>query len=116
MGVMKIPYITATVDEPGPHARATGDKFWSRIQEPLAVDACWTWIGAISGVTGYGNLYVDGKTLLAHRFAYEAFILRIALSNVVEPRARRRLIDQASALLAARLSALVHPQARRLAS
>ena len=42
--------------------------------------------------------------------------LRIALSNVVEPRARRRLIDQAASLLAARLSALVHPQARRLAS
>jgi hypothetical protein len=33
---------------------------------------CWVWKGSLSD--GYGALRVEGKTVRAHRFAYEAFI------------------------------------------
>lgn len=34
---------------------------------------CWIWQGAV-GVWGYGNIGVDGKTMLTHRASYEAFV------------------------------------------
>lgn len=32
---------------------------------------CWWWLGAINA-DGYGTLKVDGETVYAHRFAFEA--------------------------------------------
>lgn len=34
---------------------------------------CWNWIGARKP-TGYGNFWYAGKTVLAHRFAWEALV------------------------------------------
>lgn len=45
------------------------DRFWSKVQV-LGPDACWTFQGGISSC-GYGIFWLDGKSVLAHRFAYE---------------------------------------------
>jgi hypothetical protein len=34
---------------------------------------CWEWTGAITRL-GYGNAYVGGRTMLAHRAVYEALV------------------------------------------
>lgn len=34
-------------------------------------DTCWLWAGAVQS-SGYGSFGADGRTHLAHRFAYEA--------------------------------------------
>lgn len=31
---------------------------------------CWVWRGGV-GASGYGHFWVNGKTVLAHRFSYE---------------------------------------------
>lgn len=46
------------------------ERFWSKV-EKSGPDDCWPWRGAISGTTGYGNFYVNSRTRLAHRVAYE---------------------------------------------
>lgn len=35
-----------------------------------AKDGCWYWAGSINA-SGYGNMYVNGRTQLAHRVMYE---------------------------------------------
>jgi len=68
------------------HARSSSELFMShvRIDNPNP-NSCWIWIGARRGVgidkeTGerrqaqYGNFVKDGKSMLAHRAAYELFI------------------------------------------
>ena len=41
--------------------------FWSRVQK---TDGCWWWKGRCDK-DGYGKFNTDGRTLRAHRFAYE---------------------------------------------
>lgn len=44
------------------------ERFWQRVQK---TDDCWLWLGGADG-HGYGQFYIgDGKTVLAHRYAYE---------------------------------------------
>ena len=43
------------------------DRFWAKVHK---TDTCWLWTAAITG-TGYGAIGVNGKTVLAHRWAYE---------------------------------------------
>lgn len=45
------------------------EKFCARIQLD-EVTGCWNWKGGIDS-KGYGAFYNNGKTVLAHRFAYE---------------------------------------------
>ncbi len=42
-------------------------KFWSKVD---MTGDCWIWTGARNS-RGYGNLNINGKSVLAHRFAYE---------------------------------------------
>lgn len=47
-------------------------RFWAKVQ---VQDDCWIWTGAKAGPgEKYGYIRVDGKTLRAHRFAYEALV------------------------------------------
>lgn len=43
--------------------------FWESIEKNVAEGACWEWTKA-KDRRGYGRLYFQGKTLLAHRLAY----------------------------------------------
>lgn len=43
------------------------------IDIPANGNDCWEWIGSKNKVTGYGKKTVNGKDVLAHRWAYECF-------------------------------------------
>ena len=46
-----------------------------RYSIPEPNSGCWLWIGTVStqrnGADGYGNLKIEGRTVAAHRLAYE---------------------------------------------
>jgi hypothetical protein len=44
------------------------ERFWALADQPAT--GCWTWRGSI-GDEGYGNFWLCGKVLKAHRLAYE---------------------------------------------
>lgn len=43
-------------------------RFWRFVQKG---DGCWEWQGCTMGEAGYGLFHKDGRSVLAHRFAYE---------------------------------------------
>jgi hypothetical protein len=45
-------------------------RFWSKVRK---TETCWLWAGGIS-TTGYGHVWWDGKTELAHRIAYQLLV------------------------------------------
>ena len=45
-------------------------RFWSKVDK-RGPDDCWEWQGALSVTGGYGQIRVAGKTVKAHRLAYE---------------------------------------------
>jgi hypothetical protein len=46
------------------------EKFWAKINKE-GLGGCWLWMGATTGKSGYGRIYVQRRMVLAHRFAYE---------------------------------------------
>src|SRR5215468_8026003 len=48
--------------------RTTPEQFWSRVS--TAQSGCWVWLG-YQDVEGYGSLRWHGRTVRAHRLAYE---------------------------------------------
>ena len=51
-------------------SQAKIDRFWSRVDSSGGPDSCWPWTLACNKVTGYGHLYLYGRSY-AHRTAYE---------------------------------------------
>jgi HNH endonuclease len=49
------------------------DRFWSKVDRQ-GPDSCWPWTGGIQPRTGYGHIWWQGTTRLAHRVAYELTI------------------------------------------
>lgn len=50
-----------------PHARPPQDRFWAFVEK---TPTCWLWTGAATN--GYGRFQLArGRTVFAHRFAYE---------------------------------------------
>ena len=48
--------------------QSISQRFWKKVKiEDLL--GCWAWQGAL-GTHGYGHFWIDGKAVLAHRFAY----------------------------------------------
>jgi hypothetical protein len=45
-------------------------RFWGKV---AMGEGCWIWSGSTNGI-GYGKMFIDGKTVSAHRVAYELFI------------------------------------------
>jgi hypothetical protein len=43
------------------------ERFWKKV---IKSDGCWNWIGCRKK-QGYGNIRVDGKTVMAHRVSWE---------------------------------------------
>jgi hypothetical protein len=56
------------------HARGCrGDavvRFWSHVDTSSGRDACWPYNAAPRDPDGYRRIYVEGRTMGAHRFAY----------------------------------------------
>lgn len=50
--------------------RGETDAFWTRVDASGGPDACWPFLGAASS-DGYGSVRHEGKTVGAHRVAYE---------------------------------------------
>lgn len=54
--------------------RPAQQRFWEKVQKS---DACWEWTAALMGSIGYGNFWLEGRPVLAHRFSYELAYGRI---------------------------------------
>jgi hypothetical protein len=61
--------------------------FWGKVS---VGDGCWVWDGAKCG-SGYGHLGRSGKTLMAHRYAYEQLVGPIPAHLCVLHRCDNRL-------------------------
>lgn len=48
---------------------AAATRFWRHVDRRTN-DECWQWLGALDN--GYGRFWIQGRTIMAHRFAYEA--------------------------------------------
>jgi hypothetical protein len=47
------------------------DRFWQKVDKSGGDDACWIWTGANDGRRGYGQFWLDGKQVKAHRYSWE---------------------------------------------
>lgn len=50
----------------------TEARFWVKVHRG-APEECWPWLASGNG-KGYGQFYLHGKSVLAHRFAYELVV------------------------------------------
>lgn len=64
------------------------DRYWSKVQPFLALDACWLWTGKMDGKRQYGAFRYkrDGAVhyKIAHRLAYELLIGPIPEGLVID--------------------------------
>src|SRR5688572_10483798 len=49
--------------------KSTEDRFWEKVEQTAT---CWIWKASTS--SGYGDFWVDGKTVKAHRYAYTLLV------------------------------------------
>lgn len=49
----------------------TIERFWNKFE--IQESGCWAWVGSLSS-NGYGFLWHNGRTIRAHRFAFEHFM------------------------------------------
>lgn len=54
-----------------PKALPAIQRFWASF-EPELNTGCWLWTASLAGA-GYGQLYIDGRHVGAHRFSYQTF-------------------------------------------
>ena len=47
-------------------------RFWDRVDRSGGPESCWEWQWAIDSSTGYGQFSFRGRSIGAHRFAWEA--------------------------------------------
>jgi hypothetical protein len=48
----------------------TAGRFYSKIDKPEDPNSCWAWTGSRNS-EGYGNFYVDGRIVGAHRYSFQ---------------------------------------------
>lgn len=65
----------------GPKPKLPSELFWKHVPQ-RGPEECWEWT-AVRLPKGYGQFHVAGKTVLAHRFAYELYFGSIAPGIVV---------------------------------
>ncbi len=46
------------------------ERFWRNVDRSAGLDGCWPWTGGRLTTEGWGRFRHDGRTTLAHRFAY----------------------------------------------
>src|SRR6266436_3987369 len=70
------------------------ERFMEKVEEPFcAHNECWVWKGSKTG-SGYGQIWVDGKHVTAHRISHELFIGPIPEGHAVDHLCRNRLCVQ----------------------
>lgn len=42
-------------------------RFWSKVRK---TDKCWIWTAGIRNLSGYGQFWFQGRSVLAHRFSF----------------------------------------------
>jgi len=47
------------------------ERFWSKVLQSEDEGGCWEWTARLNNRGGYGTFKLNGKMILAHRFAYE---------------------------------------------
>ena len=57
------------------------ERFWAKVQR---TDGCWFWMGGKN--RGYGKFHVSGRSLKAHRYAYELLVASIPNTTEDEKR------------------------------
>lgn len=62
------------------------ERFWSKVEK---TSSCWLWIGACNS-HGYGHLGIEGRTVPAHRMAYELLVGPIPNSLTLDHLCRNR--------------------------
>lgn len=50
--------------------QSTEERFWAKVNR---TDGCWEW-AASKQSAGYGQFFLEGKMILAHRYAYESAV------------------------------------------
>lgn len=58
---------------PLPPLPTAAERFWALVDKSAGPDGCWPWTGRIER-TGYARFYANGRTVAAHRFAYELVV------------------------------------------
>lgn len=70
--------------------RPAEERFWAKVDE---TDDCWLWTGTLTKEKegeGYGQFKVNGRTIVAHRFAWELVNEEIPADLVVDHLCRVR--------------------------
>lgn len=57
-------------------------RFWSKVVQD-SITGCWIWVGCLNGA-GYGQIGVDSKVVLAHRWSFEYFKHKISKRKVID--------------------------------
>jgi hypothetical protein len=66
------------------------ERFTEKVEEPFDVhNDCWIWKGSKTG-SGYGQIWVDGKYVTAHRISYELMVGPIPEGHAVDHLCRNR--------------------------
>lgn len=65
---------------------AVSQRFWTKVRR---TEDCWHWIAGIS-TTGYGHFWLNGRTVVAHRYAYEVCVGPIPDGLVLDHLCRNR--------------------------
>jgi len=66
--------------------RPAEERFWEKVRKS---DGCWEWL-AYKNSDGYGTFRVDGRMVLAHRWAYEHLVGPIPPELECDHRCRNR--------------------------
>jgi hypothetical protein len=71
-------------------------RFWTKVDKngpvcPVLGTRCWLWMASTRGTGPYGRFKVDGRDVVAHRFAYELTKGAIPDGFQVDHRCRNRL-------------------------
>lgn len=89
--------------------RSDLERFWSKVPyRPLDPAACWFWCGATDGRGGYGKFKVDGVSVRAIRWIYEAEIGPLGADQVVG-----HTCDKPSCVRPSHLVAMTHAENMR---
>ncbi len=65
-------------------------RFWSKVDKSGGRAACWPWLASIQQDGGYGRFSLNGRSIPAHRMAYELVVRPIPNGLTIDHLCRRR--------------------------